>query len=270
MAAEARPASDAFEIAGHPYPDYAKVKVALQTSDLSTKVRVDVSRRDGYDLVLDGEFFPYTYQKDMLRSFVPAAKVGEPETRVLSTGALYLTGAVKRKEIPGPKGGFGKKPPVILEDRFKPLQEKGLCLHVVAPAVSTRLNRSALMKAPAHQHLIVYDNNEVYAVLYRTWTRKEDEMLRSATEDLPATALEEEMHPPVEVVHTDFVISELIGYTLGKLRPYTIAAAKEEYLDGPVYLPRIKPLPADKLPGDALRREEKKRKELVEESLLTR
>ncbi len=34
--------------------------------------------------------------------------------------------------------------------------------------------------------------------------------------------------------------------------------------------PRIKPLAADKLPADALRREEKRKKELVEESLLTR
>ncbi len=270
MAAESRPASETFEVAGHPYPDYARVKVALQPSDISSKVRVEVSRRDGYDLVLEGEFFPYTFQRDMLRSFVPAAKVGEPETRVLSTGALYFTNAVKRKEVPAPKGGFGKRPPMVLEDRFKPLQEKGLCLHVVAPAVSSRLNRSALMKTPAHQHFIVYDNSEVHAVLYRTWTRKEDELLRSATEDLPATALEEELRPPVEVVHTDLIASELIGYTLGKLRPYTIAAAKEEYLDGPVNLPRIKPLSADKVPGDALRREERKKKELVEESLLTR
>lgn len=270
MVAEARPASDAFEVAGHPYPDYSRVKVTLQTSDLSSKVRVEVARRDGYDLVLEGEFFPYTYQKDMLRSFVPATKVGEPETRVLSTGALYFTSAVKRKEVPAPKGGFGKKEPLVLEDKFKPLQEKGLCLHVVAPSVSTRLNRSSLMKTPAHQHFIVYDNSEVHAVLYRTWTRKEDEMLRSATEDLPATALEEEMRPPVEVVHPDFISSELVGYTLGKIRPYTITAVKEEYLDGPVSLPRIKPLPADKLPGDVLRREEKRKKELVEESLLTR
>ncbi|MEM3087202.1 MAG: hypothetical protein QXO51_03305 [Halobacteria archaeon] len=270
MAAEARPASDAFEIAGHPYPDYRTIKVALHSSDLSTKVRVEVARRDGYDLILEGEFFPYTYQKDMLRSFIPAAKVGEPETRVLSTGALYLTNAVKRKEIPAPRGGFGKKAPLVLEDKFKPLQEKGLCLHVVAPAVSTRLNRSALMRAPAHQHFIVYDNSEVHAVLSRTLTRKEDEMLRSATEDLPATALEDEMRPAVEVVHTDFISSELIGYTLGKLRPYTIAVVKEEYLDGPAALPRIRLLPADKLPGDAMRREEKKKKELVEESMLTR
>ncbi len=270
MAAESKPASDAFEVVGHPYPDYVQVKVSLQTSDLSTKVRVDVSRRDGYALVLEGEFFPYTYQKDMLRSFVPAAKVGEPETRVLSTGALYFTSAVKRREIPAPKGGFGKKAPLVLEDKFKPLDEKGLCLHVVGPAVSSRLNRGALMKTPAHQHLIVYDNNEVHAVLYRTMTRKEDEMLRSAAEDLPATALEDELRPPVEAVHTDFISSELVGYTLGKLRPYTIAAVKEDYLDGPVTLPRIKPLPADKVPGDALRREERKKKELVEESLLTR
>lgn len=270
MASETRSAEQ-FDVVGYPYPDYTRVRISIQPSDMSSKVRVEAAKRDGYNLVLDGEFFPYTYQKEMLRSFIPAAKVGESETRVLSTGALYLTGGVKRKEIASAKGGFGKREPMVLEDRFKPLQERDLCIHVVAPVISTRLNRSALMKAPAHQHVIVYDNNEVYAVLYRTWTKKEEEMLRSASEDLPATSLEDELHPPYETARTDRVSSEFIGYTMGKLRPYTIAVVKEDYLDGPVSMPQIKLLSTDKVPGEALRREERaKRKELVEESLLTR
>ncbi|MBI4362347.1 MAG: hypothetical protein HY558_04155 [Euryarchaeota archaeon] len=242
-----------FEVFGHPYPEYSRIQVKLDLTDTIYRVQVDVAKRDGFTEVLTGEFHPqYVATKEVVKSFIPAGKVGEGEPRLVTSGALYFTDAVRRKTIEVAKG-FGKKEPMVLEDKFKPLSAQSLALYTLAPAISGRLCRSQVMKTLGHQHIIVYDTSEVYAVLVRNPARRDEDMFRSTSEELPVGNLDRELHPPVEVVHTNLVSAELIGYTLGKLHPYTISIVKEELLDGPQAVPRIKLLSTEKLPGDFLR-----------------
>lgn len=250
-----------FEIFGHTYPQYEKIKVKLSLLDSIYKFNVSAKRRDGFEESFEGEYHPqYALRKGVIKSYIPASKIGEVEPRLSTTGDLYFQDAVKKKDVTMPKK-FGKSPPMVLEEKFRPLMSKELCINVVGPAISSRTYRSSLTKSPAHQHFIVYDNEEVYAVLYRNPTKKDEDVLRLSREELPVNLMEKEMHPDVEIVNPDNVSYEMVGNILGRLRPYTISIVEEEYTDGTIAMPKLKLLPVDKTVADFLRGKEEKTKE---------
>jgi hypothetical protein len=262
MSEEKRWEKEDFEIFGHAYPQYEKINVKLSLLDSIYKFNVTAKRRDGFEETFEGEYHPqYALRKGVIKSYIPASKIGEVEPRLSTTGDMYFQEAVKKKEVGMPKKFGGKSPPMVIEEKFRPLMSKDLCINVVGPAISNRTYRSSLTKSPAHQHFIVYDNEEVYAVLYRSPTKKDEDVLRLSREELPVTLMEKEMHPNVEIVNPDNVSYEMVGNTLGRLRPYTISIVEEEYTDGRRSMPRLKLLPVDKTVADFLRGKEEKTKE---------
>ena len=259
MSEEKKWEKEEFEIFGHAYPRYEKIKVRLSLLDSIYKFNVTAKRRDGFEEIFEGEYHPqYALRKGVIKSYIPAGKIGEVEPRLSTTGDMYFQEAVKKKDVSMPKKFGGKSPPMVLEEKFRPLMSKDLCIGVIGPVISNRTHRSSLLKSPAHQHFIVYDNEEVYAVLYRSPTKKDEEVLRLSREELPVTLMEKEMHPDVEIVNPDNVTYELVGNTLGRLRPYTISIVDEEYMDGTIAMPKLKLLPVDKTVADFLRGKEEK------------